>query len=284
MGIPKTTLGRTGVEVTRLGLGGEGVLRTHGLDREADEVVRRAVDLGVTYFESARAYAGSEGYLGRALGADRRRVFLATKSHARRARAARAHLEESLALLRTDWVDLWYVHDVRTDEDLDAVSGPGGALDVFVKARERGEVRFLGVSGHQDPGVLRRALERFEFDCVLFPVNPAEAAAGPFTAEVLPAAQARNLGVIAMKTLCRGLAVQLPGLPGTAPFLRYALSTPGVALASVGCDTPDQVAENASAAGLPALTAEERGALERLAHPYCRQLVYYRPAANPAGR
>ncbi len=259
------------------GFGGGGVLHTHGRDREAAELVRRALDLGVTYFESARAYAGSEEYLGRSLGPDRKRVFLATKSHARRARTARAHLDESLALLRTEWVDLWFVHDVRTEKDLQTLAGPGGALEVFQKARDRGEVRFVGVSAHESPDILLRALDVFDFDCVLCPVNPAEAGFRPFAETVIPEARRRNLGVIAMKTLCRGLVTQVPGFPGVAPFLRYALSVPGVHVLSVGSDGPDQVEQNAAALeAFEPMGRDEREALEQVLYPYARRIAYYR--------
>ncbi len=285
MALPTRILGRTGAEVTVLGLGGEGVLRTHGRFREAAELVRKALDLGITYFESARAYAGSEEYLGRSLGPDRQRVFLATKSHARRARAARAHLDESLALLRTEWVDLWFVHDVRSEDDLAVLGGPGGALEVFQKAREQGEVRFVGISGHHSPRLLLRALKLFDFDCVLCPVNPAETGPGGFGATVVAEAARRNLGVVAMKTLFRGLAVQVPGAPEAGMFLRYAAGVPGVHVLSVGCDDPAQLERNAGALESPEpMSSPERGFLERLVEPYARRLAYYRPLGSHGAR
>ncbi len=277
--LPAHRLGKTGATVTAIGLGGEGVLRTYGQDRSARTVIRRALELGVTYFETARAYAGSEAYLGEALGPDRGSVFLATKSHARRARGAQGHLEESLSLLGTDWIDLWLVHDVRTAEDLAALVGPGGALGAFRKAKERGQVRFVGVSGHQDPSVLRQALSLMEFDCVLLPINPAETGPQSFPAVVLPEARRQGLGIIAMKALCRGLVTRLPGFPGTAPLLAYAAQTPGVCVTSVGCDSETQVEENARAlAGCRPLSEAEREGLEQLAYPYRRELLYYRPS------
>lgn len=281
MSMPTRTLGRTGAVVSALGLGGEGVLRTHGRGREAAELVRRALDLGVTYFESARAYAGSEEYLGRALGPDRQRVFLATKSHLRTRRGARAHLDESLALLRTDWVDLWFAHDLRTPADLEALAAPGGALQAFTEAKERGEVRFLGASGHEDPAILQQALDLFPFDCLLLPVNPAEAALGSFADVVIPAAVERGVGVVAMKTLCRGMALRFPGISAGA-LLRYALSQEGVCLASVGCDDPDQLEANVRAvAGFTPMAEAEREALEQALWPHARQLAYYRPPPQP---
>ncbi|GAB4272923.1 MAG: aldo/keto reductase [Deferrisomatales bacterium] len=278
MALPTRTLGKTGVQVSALGLGGEGILRTYGRFREAAQVIRKALEVGVTYFESARAYADSEEYLGRSLGPDRKRVFLATKTHNRRARGARAHLDESLTLLRTDWVDLWMLHDLRTQADLDTIAGPGGALEVVDRAKQAGEVRFAGVSGHQDPDILRRALDLYPFDCVLLPVNPAEPFAGAFADAVLPAARERDLGVIAMKTLCRGLAARVPGFPGVAALLGYALSTPGVTVASVGCDDPAQVEENARAvAAYAPPSPDERDALEQWVASHAKQLLYYRP-------
>jgi aryl-alcohol dehydrogenase-like predicted oxidoreductase len=278
MALPTRPLGSTGAHVTSLGLGGEGILRTHGRDRQAHALIRRAVDLGVTYFESARAYAGSEEYLGRALGGERQRVVLATKTHHRTARGARAHLDESLALLRTEWLDLWYLHDLRTQRDLDQLSGPGGALETVDAARRAGQVRWVGLSGHESPRILRQALALYPFQVILVPVNPAEAFTDAFAAEVLPLAVERGMGVVAMKTLCRGRVARLPGYSGPAPFLHYALSTPGVSTLSVGCDSPAQLEQNAAAAeAFAPLPAERREALEQQAYPAAGDLLYYRP-------
>ena len=278
MALPTRALGSTDVRVTTLGLGGEGVLRTHGRDREAQTLIRRAVDLGITYFESARAYAGSEEYLGRALGGDRLRVFLATKTHHRTALGARAHLDESLALLRTTWLDLWYLHDLRNQHDLDQISGSGGALETVEAARRAGQVRLVGISGHESPQILRAALELYPFEVILLPVNPAEAFDDSFAEGVLPEAAGRGLGVVAMKTLCRGLVSRLPGFPGPAPFLHYALSTPGVSTLSVGCDSPAQLEQNVAAVeAFASLPAERREALEQWTYPAAGELRYYRP-------
>ena len=278
MPLPTRPLGDTGVSVTALGLGGEGVLRTQGREAEAHALVRRALDLGITYFESARAYAGSEGYLGKSLGADRQRVFLATKTHHRSARGARAHLDESLALLQTDWVDLWYLHDLRSPRDLDHLAAPGGALETVDAARKSGEVRLVGVSGHESPEVLLQALRLYPFQVVLLPVNPAEAFIGSFARQVVPVARERGVGVVAMKTLCQGAMTRLPGFPGPAPFFRYALSVEGVSTLSVGCVSPGQLEENVAAVeACSPLPPDQRDALEQLVYPAHRELLYYRP-------
>src|SRR6185369_15723479 len=144
--IPKRTLGGTGVEVTALGLGGEGVLRTFGREREACALINRALDLGITYCESARAYDGSESYYGKALRERRGEIFLTSKSHARDKRGALAHLHQTLTNMDTDHLDLWQVHDVRTPDDMEKIFGPNGALEAFVEARQKGLVRFIGVT------------------------------------------------------------------------------------------------------------------------------------------
>jgi predicted aldo/keto reductase-like oxidoreductase len=208
MTIPQRTLGQTGYSATILGLGGEGVLRTYGQEREAQAVIEAALAEGINYFETARAYSGSESYLGPNLKGHRDKIFLTSKSHGRSFKEAMAHLTITLKNLDTDYLDLWQVHDIRTMDEVEALGGPGGALEAFHHARDRGWVRFIGITGHHDPEVLRRALKMYEFDTILLPVNPAE----PHHASFLPLAKEamdKGMGVIAMKTLIRG---QLPQL------------------------------------------------------------------------
>lgn len=275
--IPKRVLGKTGVEVTCLGLGGEGVLRTFGREREAREVIARALELGVDYFESARAYSGSEGYYGQALGERRREIFLASKSHDRTAEGARRHLEMTLANMQTDWLDLWQVHDVRSEADLAEIFGPGGAIEAFDRAKKEGKVRFVGVTGHQDPAILLKAFDLYDFDTVLMPVNPAEAAWLSFTEMVLPEARRRGMGVVGMKVLCRGLGLRVPGCGEVTPWIRYALSHE-VSTVVIGCDDPVQVTRNVAAATSAAepMPAAERRELEKVVDRYARELMYYK--------
>src|SRR3974390_2842536 len=192
---PQKTFGRTGHSVTILGLGGEGVLRTFGYEQEARAMVEAALEAGINYFESARAYSDSEAYLGKSLKGHRDKIFLTSKSHGRTRDEAEEHLATTLRNLRTDHLDLWQGHDGRTPEDpegfggprqdLEALSGPGGALEVFRWAKEEGYARFVGVTGHHDPAILRQALDLYDFDTVLLPVNPAE----PHSQSFLPLAR-----------------------------------------------------------------------------------------------
>jgi predicted aldo/keto reductase-like oxidoreductase len=261
-----------------VGLGGEGVLRTFGQEQGAQAVIEAALAAGINYFESARAYAGSEEYLGRGLKGHRDRVFLTSKSHGRSYKEAMAHLTITLKNLHTDHLDLWQVHDVRTREDLDALSAPGGGLEAFREAREKGWTRFVGVTGHHDPEMLLNALDLFPFDTVLLPVNPAEPQHQSFL-PVAAAARERGLGVIGMKVLLRGLILQLAESPRelVSELVAYALSQP-VSLAVIGADTPAQVKELAAAAqNFVPMTPEEQRALEEAVEPFARQLMYYKP-------
>ena len=124
--IPCRPLGRTGCDVTQFALGGEGVLRTHGRMQEAVAVIHRALDQGVTYCDTAPAYAGSLDYYGAALGERRARVFLASKTHERTRDGSLRLLDESLKRLRTDHLDLWQLHDLRTSTDLKMIFARGG--------------------------------------------------------------------------------------------------------------------------------------------------------------
>lgn len=275
MTLPQRLLGSTGAHVTILGLGGEGVLRTFGYEREAQAMVAAALEAGITYFETARAYSGSEGYLGKSLNGHRDRIFLSSKSHGRTRYEAETHLATTLRHLQTDYLDLWQVHDLRTRKDLEALAAPGGALEVFRWAKEEGYARFIGVTGHHDPAILRQALDLYDFDTVLLPVNPAE----PRHQSFLPLARealGRGLGVIGMKVLARGLVTQLDLAP-IRDYVHYALSQP-VSLVVIGCDSPEQVQDLVQAVReFQPMPAEDQRRLEEMLTPFAKGLMYYKP-------
>jgi aryl-alcohol dehydrogenase-like predicted oxidoreductase len=286
--IPKRKLGRTGVEVTVLGLGGEGVLRTFGREAEGAALIRRAIELGINYCDCARAYAGSEDYYGAAFrdAGLRDRVFLTSKSAERTRAGAERDLEGTLKRMRTDRLDLWQVHDVRTQGDLDAIFRPGGAIEAFAAAKKAGKVRFLGVTGHHDPAVLTKAVELFPFNTVLLPVNAAEPHHRSFLEETLPVAVSRGLGAVGMKAL-RGFAAEgrrtganlAPELLArglsVSKLLRFAWSEP-VSTVIVGCETIAELEENVAIArvaqpmdeGERAATIKLTAALARRAQSY----------------
>jgi len=277
MSLPKRRLGRTGVDVTILGLGGEGVLRTHGRDRDAASLINRALDLGITYCESARAYDGSESYYGKALRERRKEVFLTSKSHARDRAGAQAHLHATLRNMQTDHLDLWQVHDVRSEDEVEEIFGTGGAIEAFVEARGKGLVRFIGITGHHDPAIIRACIDRFDFDTVLLPVNPAEPAHESFIEHVIPPAREKGMGIVGMKVYLRGIAARIAGRGGLEPYLRFALSQP-VTNIIIGCDDLGQLEENVRfASSFRPMGGEEQEALVRAVAPHARQLMYYKP-------
>ena len=273
------TFGKDGPEVTVTGLGGEGILRTRGQHARALPVIEEAASQGITYFDSARAYEESERYLGRFWEAHpgiRARVFQASKSGRRDYAGARADLETSLNNLRTGYLDLWQIHDLRSWEDVGALEGPSGALAAFREAKVQGKVRHIGVTGHADPEVLTYAVENWPVDSVLLPVNPAEGVLGGFLDGTLPAARERGIAVIGMKVLGAGTFLAPQAGITAELLLRYALSWP-VTLVIAGCSLPLEVLTLASLGRGPVpLPAGERRALEERFAPFARDLAYYR--------
>ena len=263
---------------TRIGLGGEGVLRTFGRWPEARTVIEEALTQGLAYFDSAPAYAGSQEYYGRVWKerpADRGRVFQCSKSAQCRGIEARRDLENTLQTMAVDHLDLWQIHDVRTRRDFELISGPGGALEAFVQAREDGLTRFIGVTGHHDPEILTQAVLEWPVDAVLMPVNPPEAVIGGFLDSTLPAALEKGLAVIAMKVLGGGHYLA-PHLGVTADkLIRFALAQ-DVSHAIVGCSSPAEVRDLAAARAAAPLSTEEQEELLALFRPQARQLAFYR--------
>ena len=274
--LPKRQLGKTGVEVTILGLGGEGILRTFGQEKEADPLINRAIDLGITYFESARAYSGSESYYGMALKERRREIFLASKSHERTGDGALKHLEATFSAMKTDYLDLWMIHDVRTPKDLDVIFGPKGAIKAFESAKHNKLARFIGISGHRNPTILSRALDLFPFDTVLMPVNPAEPHYWSFLSEVLPKAQAKGIGILGMKTLSRGVCIKIFGVESAENFLRFAMTQP-ISTTVIGCETIEQLEMNVRMAqSFQPMPIKDQDILINRVKSYARELMYYK--------
>lgn len=274
--LPKRPLGKTGEQVTLLGLGGEGVLRSFDRDQEAVSLIHRAIDLGITYFESARAYAGSESYYGIALRERRKDIFLASKSHERTGDGALIHLERTLSNMKTNFLDLWMIHDVRTPKDLDQIFGANGAIKAFESARRNKLVRFIGISGHRNPTILSRAIDLFPFDAVLMPVNPAEPHYWSFIDEVLPKAQKKGMGILGMKTLSRGVCIKIFGVESIETFLRFALTQP-ISTVVIGCESVEQLEMNIRIAqSFQPMPIKEQGILLNRVKSYARELMYYK--------
>lgn len=271
--------GKTGRSVTMVGLGGEGILRTYGQTRQAAAVIQDAIDQGIAYFDCAHVYADSESYYGsiwKKFPEKRAGLFQASKSASRDKKGALADLENSLRRLQTDYLDLWQIHDVRTDSDFTRIAGPGGALEAFTTAKTAGKVRHIGVTGHHDPRILTRAVNEWPVDSVMMPVNPAEAVLGGFLTSTLPAARAKNMAVIGMKILGAAQYI-LPEWGITADMLiRFAVSC-GVTVAIVGCSSETEVRTLARIGrNYAPLTEDETMHLTGRFEPYARRLAFYR--------
>jgi aryl-alcohol dehydrogenase-like predicted oxidoreductase len=271
--------GKNGPEVTRVGLGGEGILRSHGKNTLARPVIEEAAAQGITYFDSARAYDESERYLGRFWEARpeiRARIFQTSKSARRDFAGAWADLETSLSNLHTSYLDLWQIHDLRSPEDVKAMEAPSGALDAFQEAKRQGKARHIGVTGHHDPAILTYAVENWPVDSVLLPVNPVEGILGGFLDRAIPAARERGIAVIGMKVLGGGNYLAPSGGIPAELLIRYALSWP-VTLVIVGCSQPLEVLTLASLGrDFTPLPEDARLKLEERFSPYARDLAYYR--------
>lgn len=277
--IEKVPFGSGGPPVTRVGLGGEGVLRTWGADADARAVIHHALEMGITYCDSARAYAGSESYYGSVWSESpeaRRGVFQTSKSAARGRNETLRDLETSLTTMQVQYLDLWQIHDVRTEADLRAIEGPRGALEGFLESKEAGTVRHIGVTGHHDPDVLLRAVGEWPVDSVLLPVNPVEGVIGGFTDRVIPEARDRGMAVIAMKILGAGHYLSPEGGINAGLLIRYALSH-DITVAIVGCSTPGEVTELVEAGqNFVPLSPDEMKELEDVYRPHAQKLAYYR--------
>jgi aryl-alcohol dehydrogenase-like predicted oxidoreductase len=263
----------------RVGLGGEGVLRTEGKDPDAQAVLEAAYRGGIRYFDSAPAYADSERYLGHFWIQHKdwkSPAFQTSKSAHRDAKNAAADLTRTLSRLDRDRLDLWQIHDIRDNRDIRRIEGPGGALQAFYHARETGAVRGIGVTGHHDPAVLLHAVSHWDIDSVLLPVNPVESVIGGFPDRVIPAARDRGIGVIGMKTMGAGHYI-LPG-SGLLPevLIRFALSQ-DVDLVIAGCSTPDEARLLARIGKDPEpMEEEEQARVIETVRPFAERLAYYR--------
>lgn len=277
MDVMARTLGSTGIAVEAVSLGGEGILRTHGREREAVVMIHEALREGVRYCDTAPAYDGSQEYYGaafRSMQGARDSVFLASKTHERRKIAALSLLEGSLRAIGTDHVDLWQMHDLRTKSDLEGIFAPNGAIEAAEHAKKAGKIRFVGLTGHHDPDILIEAMERYDFDSVLLPINPADPARLPFLTTAIPLARKKGMGVVGMKVMAAG---RLPG-EGAATAeecIRYAMAHADTLI--IGCSSAGEVRENLRIGRTTTpMTAEEQRALESRIAKKAARYAYFK--------
>jgi len=191
--------GKSGLEVSELGFGGIPIIR---LDtRTAVKVLRRAYERGITFYDTANAYRDSEDKIGRAFSGMRDKIVIATKTIMRDGPTALAHLENSLRMLRTDYIDLYQLHQIAQEKDWDAVCAPGGALEVLTKAKQEGKIRWIGVTSH-NLAMAVRLVQTGLFSSIQFPFNFIEDAAQH---QLFPEALKLGMGILAMKPFAGGM-------------------------------------------------------------------------------
>jgi predicted aldo/keto reductase-like oxidoreductase len=262
-------LGKTGLRVSRMGFGGIPIQRlTEG---EAIQVVRRCMDLGITFLDTANGYTTSEERIGKAIAGRREEVVLATKTAARDKATAGEHLELSLKRLNTDHVDLWQFHNVSSFEAYQKVLGPGGAMEAAQEALRAGKIGHIGISSHS-MDVALEAVPSGYFETIQFPFNfvthePA--------LNLVPLAREHDVGVIAMKPFAGGM------LDDANLAIKYLLQFDGV-IPDPGIETAAEIEEIVGIVeGVWAFTAEEWQALERIRAEigtrFCRRCEYCQP-------
>jgi len=263
--VPKRPLGRTGLEVSALGIGGYH-LGSANSDAEAVQIIHEALDAGVNFFDNAWEYHDglSEERMGRALKGKRDRAVMMTKvcTHGRDKNVAMRQLEESLTRLQTDHLDIWQIHEVIYENDPDLIFAPNGAAEALLQAKQQGKVRFLGFTGHKDPSIHLKVLSHnFPFDTVQMPLNCLDATFRSFETDVLPEVNRHGMAALGMKSLGGSGELVREGAVVVTMGLRYAMSLP-VAVTISGIDSLEVLHQNLEVArGFQPLSAAEMQAI-----------------------
>ena len=262
------TLGKTGLRVSKMGFGGIPIQRVTA--EEAKALLEAVESAGVNYIDTARGYTVSEELIGQAIEGRRDKFVLATKSMARDREAMAKDIETSLGNLRTDYIDLYQIHNPSVQQ-LEQVCAPGGALEALLEAKEAGRIGHLGLTAHSLE-VFQRALELEWVETVMFPYNIVENQG----ADLMEQAAEKNVGFIGMKPLAGG------AIEDAALALRYIAANPHVSVVIPGMYAPGEVAQNAAAvADAAPLSQEEQDRMEQirkeLGASFCRRCNYCAP-------
>jgi aryl-alcohol dehydrogenase-like predicted oxidoreductase len=259
--VPHRDLGKTGVKISALGVGGYhlGSIKS---EEESNKLVARALDAGINFFDNCWEYHDgiSEARMGAALKGKRDKAFVMTKvcTHGRTKDVAMKMLEESLRRLQTDHLDLWQIHEVVYYNDPDLIFAPNGAAEALLAAKQQGKVRFIGFTGHKNPAIHLKMLSHdFPFDTVQMPLNALDGSFKSFEQQVLPVANKRGMGVLGMKSLGGSGEMVKHGALTAEDGLRYAMSLP-VASTISGMDSIAVLEQNLRVArGFTPLSAQD---------------------------
>jgi uncharacterized protein len=253
--IPKRRLGRTDEQVSLIGMGGAHLGGSGLSERESIRLMHRGIDRGITFLDNCWDYNGgeSERRMGKALASSgyRDRVFLMTKIDGHTKSAAAQQLDESLARLRTDHVDLLQFHENIRADDADRIFAPGGAFEAVTAAKNAGKVRFIGFTGHKRPDYHLHMIDvaarhGFTFDTVQMPLNVMDAHYDSFAQKVIPVAQQHDMGILAMKPFGAGRILDTR-LVAPIEMLHYAMNLP-TSVVITGIDAPEILDQAVTAA------------------------------------
>jgi uncharacterized protein len=264
--IPMRAFGKTGEKITIIGqAGGRFPMISY---EDAKAITWRAYELGVNYFDTARLYwnGRSEEVYGDVLAPVRKKIFLTSKCHRYSKAEAMQDLESSLKALKTDYLDLWQIHQVGEMKEVEQIFGPGGSIEAFEQAKKQGKCRFIGFTGHRDPNVHLEMLKRYDkYDTILMPLNPADPGYLSFEEMVLPIAVQRGMGIQGMKSTANSRLLHSITLKDC---LSYVLSLPIHGLA-LGCTTLGQIEDDVRIAQrFKPMPAEEMAAIRTRADQF----------------
>lgn len=246
--VPKRPMGKTGLQVSILGMGGYHLGAASGQE-EVNNMVAKALDHGINFFDNAWEYhkGMSEERVGNALKGKRDRAIVMTKvcTHGRKKDVAMRQLEESLKRLQTDHLDVWQVHEVIYYNDPEKACEPDGVLEALTAAKQQGKVRFVGFTGHKNPSIHLDMLHRgYAFDTVQMPINPFDPSFRSFEREVLPVAVSKGMAVFSMKSMSGCGEPIVHGALTPTEALSYAMSVPGVSTTISGMDSMEVLDQN----------------------------------------
>ena len=289
--LPMRPLGKTGEMVGIYSLGGQGSIETPGREDISVDLINRAIDLGISYIDTAAAYGRatetitkadamghSERNMGKVMKYRRKEVFLATKTHDRTYDGSMRLLEKSLNNLQTDHIDLWQIHNVKAAEidSLDRFFADDGVIKAMEKARDEKIIRYIGFTGHENPDVLKALAERYPFDNVLVAINAADKHYDPFIEKFLPVALEKKMGIVGMKIPARDRIFSNGGIITMKEAMDYVLTLP-VSTIIVGLDKIAELEENIKIAkSFKPLTADQMLAIEEKTKPYYKELMFFK--------
>jgi len=275
-GLPYVTLGRTGLNVSLLGLGCGQILSKKDKFSEGVDLVRHALDLGINYFDTAPEYKASESHLGEALYPNRQGLVLASKTHDRTRDGSWRLLERTLNRLKTDYLDIWQIHHLDYDREVNRIFKDDGAMKALLEAKEQGLVKYLGITGHSSPSPLLKALKEYNFDTLLCAINPADKWDKPFLKELIPTAKKKGMGIVGMKICADGSIPKKSGEVNIQNSFNYAI-TKGCDIAIIGHNSIGELDKNIELARTyKELSNDEMKKLEELSKPYKKDMLKFR--------